>query len=313
MTDDITGLYRTEEPIMVRSAPSSPKRHLPTNDNKRSSPERSSRKISSFTSPESKLISLESEEFLDEELKRYGYTISNKMIILDDGNASTQYIVAKSPRGNQVVVDLDTQGYVSVDKDPNMYMSSMSTHDDKIEDHIVDLCENGLCIRNPDGKMLNLYSAEFQDVGSSKASYPLVNMSSIRLSPEGISSIIQDKTDKIVSSCIECGLSANDELTDRSYSLNSTITMYRELYSKLIMDSTSIISQLEGYKNIYSTMNNLPEGEYAKYQTVLKILEEEKSKVNNITFKYNEVLNYSSQLKLMEDKVKKIMVNIESM
>lgn len=306
---DINGLYRTDEPAMVRSAPASPRRQLPSNDNRRSAP-KSPRKLSSFPSPTSSLLPIDSEEFLDDELIRYGYSIVDRMIILEDGNASTKYIIAKTPIGNEVVVDLDTQGFVSVDEEPKMYMTSVGYHDEPIDDYVVDLCENGLCIRGSDGKYIRLHTPESKDVGSRKASYPLISMSSIRLEPEVTSALVRDRSDSIISSCIECGVKANNEIRSMSQKINTTVDEYITLWSSRVSDISSTINQLEGYKNVYSKMKTLTPQESTKYQAVLSILGEEKSKLNSYTFKYNEILEVTSRLDSINDKLREMISSI---
>lgn len=306
-------MYQTEEPNMTRSAPASPVRSLPCNDTKRMSPSRSPRRISHLPSPTSKLLSInnegspaEEEEYLDAELNRYGYVVTDRMIVLEDGNALTRYIVARSPDGDNVVVNLDTDGFVAIDAEPKIYMPSMGVHQDALEDNVADICDNGMCIRTVDGRVLNVASSNHASVGNRRASYPMVDMSSIRKSPRDASAAIQSQGGNITAHSFNESMAVNSELYKDISGLVGSHKNYIDAYKRALANRSDDIKQLEGYRSIYSRMPTLTPQDQKKYSLTLKILEDRKAE-------RIELLSQASEVSAMDAQIRELNKRISNM
>ncbi len=120
------------------------------------------------------------DEDLDDELDKLGFNVVDKVLVLDDtGNVLAQYVKVESNFGQTALIELDSDGYVSIDPHDEIFevtevpdLPYLGVEGYKIEEPLISgvsyQCTNGVCVRVAGGETRSFIHSNKSKCGCNK-------------------------------------------------------------------------------------------------------------------------------------------------
>lgn len=278
------------------------------------------------------------EHSVEQELANKGYIVQDKLLTRDIGGiTAARFIKAINPRGQLVYIEMDTDGYVTVQpSDPTLmesktastipYSIKMGSYENagtQVSGIVIE-CENGICTltRNtktldpeeknfiiPDNGTYNILKAEGQPVP-----YPVIKFSEIKTNP----SIVLSNVDQSVArmrdySYSECRKRFTN-LKQTIQGLWNTVSSIDEKQTNAYKQLTNSIAELkviqEQYKNI--KLETASEIDKQKYRKVIYNLSKRNELVVDLFRICEEISDYNDNISSVSSELSKIESLIDS-
>jgi len=236
---------------------------------------------------------LEDENSVENDLAKYGYVATDKIITRDnDGNVAARYIKATNDRGQQVFVELDIDGKVAVRPTDLTLIESKQANEIpynvKVGTYncagngvcgVAFECKEGLCTLVRDDNTLQPVESNFVTVQQfdkksgilegDPMSYPIVRLSDIKANPDLVAKYIDDSTRRIRNTGYN---NCNAEFNNLAKSLDSLNLSYRTLERKqrdTFITLSNTLRDLERMQKDYIVNPPKNETQQNKYNNLL--------------------------------------------
>ncbi len=211
---------------------------------------------------------------VEDTLIKSGYLPVDKILTKDDnGNMICQYIKAIDETGRSTFVDLDCDGYVSVDqKDMTMveksnasvipYSVKMGTYECASSDvcGVAFECDNEICTLKRTNESLTPTETVFTHTKTTKdvpghkeygilnshpIPYPIVKLSEIKSNPSGVSCSIKDSHNRMRNASFGQTNKDTKDLVNAEQNLQNAVNRYNKIQTNISHSLNKTIDQLE--------------------------------------------------------------------
>ena len=282
---------------------------------------------------------------VEQMLTESGYLPVDKILTKDEnGNLMCQYIKSVDATGRTSFVDLDCEGYVSVDpKDMTMvngsnnasvvpYSVKMGTYECASSDvcGVAFECDNEICtLKRADDSLVpseTVFTQSATEVGHKKhgildnhpISYPIVSLSDIKSDPERVACSIKDAHDRMRNASFGQVSQETSGLVGATKSLNNEISRFNANQKAISASLTNTISQLEKIHNQYKKSPPVSDHERSKLRSVHYNLRKRHDMVvdhlklsESVNSRVDRIRELSGEVKALNDYTEKLFAGLE--
>ena len=283
---------------------------------------------------------------VEQMLTESGYLPVDKILTKDEnGNLMCQYIKSVDATGRTSFVDLDCEGYVSVDpKDMTMvnsgsnnasvvpYSVKMGTYECASSDvcGVAFECDNEICtLKRADDSLVpseTVFTQSATDAGHKKhgmldnhpISYPIVSLSDIKANPERVACSIKDAHDRMRNASFGQVSQDTSGLVNATKSLNNEISRFNANQKAISASLTNTIAQLEKIHAQYKRSPPTSDHERAKLRSVHYNLRKRHDMVvdhlklsESVNSRVDRIRELSGEVKALNDYTEKLFAGLD--
>ena len=224
---------------------------------------------------------------IEDELKKYGYDVKEKVIVRDDEGTLVKYIKAINPSGHKVFIEPDIEALVSApaDQEPLILSRDVTIQPYSLKHGVMELtglqtrgiafeCHNGLCtlLRNesdlrPSEESFVLPSSKSAD--TNPVLYPIVRMSEIQANSQAVLRNSDEITMRLRNTIYHQAQTEMKKSQDTVKRLDSAFTDLNKSINKAMGSISSQIKTLHGYKQKYEGALGGSQLDAVKYRSVI--------------------------------------------
>lgn len=264
-----------------------------------------------------------SKSSLEKELREFGYTLINKIVIRgNNGEKRTQYVKAVNKFGQKVFILVDINGFTAAhstdltlieSNNANVIPMSMkngayNSAVDEISGVAFECGSDAICVivREPEDftpKEANFVymqkhteSIGILETEGNIVVFPVIRLSEIRANPDLILQNTNNVTRRLRNAMY---ISANEELTDMYQSLlklNQSFVLFQNQRAEIASKISTTLDQLDNWNNFY--INNTPssDDEKDKYRNLIYNLTIKNDNVTSLIRSMNKIAEHKSTI-----------------
>ena len=282
---------------------------------------------------------------VEQMLTESGYLPVDKILTKDEnGNLMCQYIKSVDATGRTSFVDLDCEGYVSVDpKDMTMvngsnnasvvpYSVKMGTYECASSDvcGVAFECDNEICtLKRADDSLTpseTVFTQSATEAGHKKhgmldnhpISYPIVSLSDIKANPERVACSIKDAHDRMRNASFGQVSQDTSGLVSATKSLNNEISRFNTNQKAISASLTNTIAQLEKIHAQYKKSPPSSDHERSKLRSVHYNLRKRHDMVvdhlklsESVNSRVDRIRELSGEVKALNDYTEKLFAGLD--